>query len=704
MDLDGSWRATPADDDLRRDGIGPDVDDSTWATLDVPGHWRSHPEFADHDGPLLYRRHFRSEPPSDGTRRWITFDGLFYQADVWIDGAYLGDPEGYFVPSAFEITDVASDTDEHVLAVEVACPVPSSSRSKRTITGVYQGWNGVDPTWNPGGLHTTVRVVDTGPVRIDRFRVLCRDADDVRAHVLLSTRLDSDAPRNVTVITSVDGETVATADHGLAAGGNEVAWSVDIEKPALWWPRALGEQPLTDIRIDIEIDGATSDTATRRTGLREVAWNKWVCSVNGERLFLKGANVLPTRMAPADATVEELRGDVELAVTTGLDAIRLHGHIARSEVYAAADEAGLLILQDFPLTSGYARSIRPQAVEQARAAVDLLGHHPSIVLWAAHDDPDGTDDVAGDPPGRLRRFASNQLPSWNRTVLDRWVKRSFERADPTRPCVPQSGALPHLPQLDGTDTHLSYGWGHGEARDLARVARRIPRLVRFVSEFGSQAVPDSADFIDHQHWPELDWDTLSVRHGAQRDRLEERLPPGDFGSFDEWRHATQLYQAELIRTHVETLRRLKYRPTGGFCMFALNDPAPLLSFSVLDHERRPKLGHRALVDACAPVVVIADRPPDLVEPGERLRLDVHLVNDLRHEVGPAVVDVVARWAGGEQQWSFGGDIPPDDCVRAGRIDLEVPRTLGVLAFDLTLTAGSITATNHYSSAIVAHPE
>ena len=36
MELSGSWRALAADDQLRRDGIGLDVDDSMWPEVDVP--------------------------------------------------------------------------------------------------------------------------------------------------------------------------------------------------------------------------------------------------------------------------------------------------------------------------------------------------------------------------------------------------------------------------------------------------------------------------------------------------------------------------------------------------------------------------------------------------------------------------------------------------------------------------------------------
>ena len=33
--------------------------------------------------------------------------------------------------------------------------------------------------------------------------------------------------------------------------------------------------------------------------------------------------------------------------------------------------------------------------------------------------------------------------------------------------------------------------------------------------------------------------------------------------FDEWRVASQRYQADVARFHIETIRRLKYRPSGG---------------------------------------------------------------------------------------------------------------------------------------------
>lgn len=703
MDLSGSWTAQRADDDVRRDGVGLDFDDSAWPTIEVPGHWRNTPAFSGDDGPLVYRRRFDLAPPADGRRRFITLEGVFYQADVWLDGAYLGDPEGYFFPHTFDVTDLSRLAADHVLAIEVACAPQRQGTSKRNITGALQHSDVIDPDWNPGGLWRSVHIDDTGAVRIDRLRVLCRDANDARAHLRLHARLDADQPRSVIIRTLVNGRVLAQENKSLARGLNEVGWNLDVPDPSLWWPWSLGPQHLTDVTVEVLVEGDESDSRTVRTGLREVAVQDWIFSVNGERLFTKGANLAPTRAALADATPAEVRRDVELAREAGLDLIRVNGHIARPELYAAADELGMLVWQDFPLQWSYARSIRKEAVRQAREAVDLLGHHPSIALWCAHNEPTPTTDSRARSfgPTIVRNMLQQQVPTWNKTILDLWVKRAFEAADESRPTIAHSGVAPHLPQLDGTDSHLFFGWYHGAAADIDGFAAAMPRMIRFVSEFGTQSVPADASFAEPERWPNLDWEHLAHQHGLQADTLIERVPPGDYATFDDWRTATQEYQGAVLRRHIETLRRLKYRPTGGFCFLSLADPSPAISWGVLDHERHPKLGYQAVLDACRPVIVVADSLPTEVGMGQAFALDIHVVSDLRRPLRNVTCGATLRWPGGAHRWAWTGDIPPDDCVRVGTVQFVVPEVAGELWLDLTVEHAEAAATNRYTASIGA---
>jgi beta-mannosidase len=685
VNLPGDWRAAPADPLLERDFADPALDDASWEPVTVPGHWRTVPAFADSDGPLLYRVPFAADAPSEGGRAWLVLDGVFYQSDVWLDGGYVGDTEGYFFGHTFEVTAALQAASEHVLAAQVVCTPPDDRSAKRSLTGVFQDWECLDPDLNPGGIWRPVRLERTGPVRLRRLSVVCTEAEPERALLRFRAFPDAVEPCTVTIATRVGevGELPEVVEERtLAAGENRIEWTVPIPEPRLWWPRALGDQPRYQVAVEVRTgDGRPSHTVQRRVGLRSVVLRDWVASVNGERLFLKGANLAPTRALLGEATGDELRRDVDLACDAGLDLVRIHAHISRPALYEHADERGLLIWQDLPLQRGYARSVRKQAVRQARKAVEELGHHPSVVVWCGHNEPaTGMTDM--------------QLPTWNKTVLDRSIKRTVEKADTSRPVIPHSGVWPHLPRLDGTDSHLWFGWEHGDERDLPGFAARFPRMVRFVSEFGAQAVPETAHFCEPERWPDLDWDRLEHHHGLRRALLDRRIgPPSAHASFAAWREASQAYQAGLVKRHVEELRRLKYRPTGGFAQFLLTDAQPAVSWSVLDHERVAKAGYQALADACRPVIVVADRLPASVAPGDELDLDVHVVSDLRSPLRGAETTARLSWPGGEQSWRWQGDVPADACVRVGRIEAAVPAGPGDLVLELCLAAGEVTAAN-----------
>jgi beta-mannosidase len=661
--LAGSWRARESDRDLAKAFPDPAFDDSEWLTVDLPHHWRSVAELAESDGPVLYRRPWSAAPPARGRRTFLVADGIFYYGDLWLDGGYVGATEGYFVPHAFEVTEALAARDDHVVALEVACPPQRDRTAKRTVTGIFGHWDAADVTRNPGGPWRPLRVLETGPVRLGTVRVSCREATEQNSRLACNLILDAidgplDARLHATVVDEAGRVLLeSTRDVVLAAGENRQEWLLTVEQAPRWWPRTLGEQPMCDVTISVEAAGATSDQRVVRTAFREVHCDGFRFSINGETMFLKGTNLAPTRMHLADTTPGEIRGDLELACDANLDFVRVHAHVAREELYAAADELGLLVWQDLPLQWGYARGVRKQAVRQGRAMVDLLGHHPSVFLWCGHNAPFAMDREPGETMGRgaiAKLAATTVLPTWSKQVLDRSIARGLSRRDNSRPVLKHSGVFPGIAD-SGTDAHLYFGWYLGDLGGLARALRQWPRTARFVSEFGAQAVPATAAWMQPELWPDLDWERLARDHMMQVEVFERRTPPQESKTFDEWRELTQAYQAALLQLQVEDLRRIKYAPTGGFAQFSFADPHPMVSWSVLDHERVPKRGYAALRDACRPVL-------PMVEPRQGL---VHVVNDTRQEYADAIVEVAVDG----RIHRFAGDIPPDAVAYVGRVDL-----------------------------------
>ena len=680
MDLGGTWRIAAATEGQRRTFHEFDHDESGWAPIEVPSHWAQSAGGLDlaTEESVLYRRRFEGPPEAaaangvetGSTRWWLRIEGLAQQGDIWLDGVYLGHTDGYFVPHELEVTDQMAASSEHLLAVEATCRRFGDPDNRTTLTGALQDPElcGSDDVI-VGGLWRPVRLRSSGTVAIRHARAVCAEVamggggSAARARLELRAVLDVPDGGAVYLRTTVAG-TEHVHSHHAAVGENRVEWTVDVADPPLWWPHSLGDQRLCDLEMEALWGGEVHDRRRFRIGFRSVEMRRWVLHVNGERLFAKGANLLPTRPLLGMASPSEVADDIRAARNAGLDLVRPIAHIAREELYDAADELGMLVWQDLPVRGVMSRSVVGEARRQAREAVDLLGHRPSVAVWCAHDDPFPRKRRRSATPAAWSRLG----PSWNRDVLDRRLSRVMSRCDGSRPVLSHAGVPPHLPSLEGTTSQLWFGHHGGRAADLAPTLARVPTMGQFVSAFGT---PVRAD------------------------------------------------QPEVVKATVEILRRLKYRPTGGFLLHALADVGGGLDggleggFGVLDGLRRPKPGWWALVDACRPVVVVADPLPEELRTGDRLDLAVHVVNDTRRDLDGIVARARVLGDDGpvlsEHRWV--GAAPANSCVLVGRIETLLPGSLqpGRLTVELTLTAASpagtggdapeVLATNLYTATI-----
>ena len=284
-------------------------------------------------------------------------------------------------------------------------------------------------------------------------------------------------------------------------------------------------------------------------------------------------------------------------------------------------------------------------------------------------------------------------------MLDTTVRRVVQRTDGSRPVVIHTAVPPHLPQLDGTTSHLWFGWHDAEARDLAGALARIPRMGRFVTAFGAATVDDALPELTSARWPALNWEAIATAVGGHAGSLHHLVPPRLVDGGPAWAKLTAQAQAELIKTTIETLRRVKYRPTGGFCLFYLADPSRAGGFGVFDHERRAKPSWPVLVDACRPVIVVADPLPWSMTVGERVLSNIHVISDLHDALIDGVATVSITHADGTTATQrFGGGVGPDavDHITTAAIDARVPGELVVdLAFEAVGPAGPIATVNRY---------
>ena len=93
------------------------------------------------------------------------------------------------------------------------------------------------------------------------------------------------------------------------------------------------------------------------------------------------------------------------------------------------------------------------------------------------------------------------LPSWNKDVLDRSVARALRgRPHPPVVRIPECSRGPSRDRLAPLLRLVPR-----RRRSRARVARAAA-AGRFVTEFGAQAVPETAAFMEPERWPHLDWE------------------------------------------------------------------------------------------------------------------------------------------------------------------------------------------------------
>ena len=682
MDLGGVWRYQVADSDEFAQAAW---DTSGWPEMILPRNWFL--GGLDHHGVVWFRSEFNVERPTD---RYATlrFDGVDYAADVYLNGTHLGHHEGYFEGFAFDATGAVRD-GPNTLAVRVDSPfepvgLDGWHMRKRLIKGVLNhhdcrpggGWVATGQAHNTGGIWNRITLRFHGPITIDRLLLRADLADDpprLVGELTLTNRateVTTDlhvqvAPENFDSGCMYDGTMIVTVPAGTS--------SHDIVLPVpdvhVWQPWDRGFPHLYHVSVTAPQVGFEHHTTF---GFRLVTVDeayRW--TVNGRPYFLRGTNYIATQWLaealfpdvaadrrhpfPPPANVSPLTGetwferDVRLMREANLNLVRVHAHVLPGEFHDACDRAGILVWQDFPFQWGYRDDpeFHAEAERQARAMVEQLYNHPSIIVWCMHNEsPWDAEWMAGEAGGSFD-------PDHNR-ALDQRLTEVARAIDPTR----------HTQMNSGTgDSHVYPGWYYGHWRDYAGGDHGAP----FPTEYGAQALPviDTTRHIFSRFGPDAGHAAL-VRFKAWIDTqpkwaLAKDMPPrdevppelhDDYAVWQAWRFHdfqppetfytaqvelgdslekfianSQAYQNQIIQLATENYRRHKYDKNNGVIQFMFVEPWPAITWAVLDYWRRPKPGYAVLKTAMQPVLITAALPPRVGAMTD-WSLELMVVNDL----------------------------------------------------------------------------
>ena len=521
----------------------------------------------------------------------LTLSGLYARAEVDVEGRLDGDGpvehDVYFRPLRVPFVPDAGTE------VCVTCHAPTDRfggvhdtalvPDEETVPGVWWEFSlesgplpyletvAVRPESGADGTVLRVRAsVLTGRARSERLTLSVRPEGQSRGGGAMErVQVETDGP-----------------------GRTSVEHTLDLRDPAPWWPRGFGRQNRHVLRVRL---GEHSRTVT--FGIRDVTRENGSLRINGESVPVRGVNLL-------DGTPK----DIERAVDTNANLVRAHAHVPPVEVYEACDEAGVLVWQDLPLTgSGAFDTGRGRRLAEALAR--HTAGHPSVAVYAAHDDPVTVTERLGD--GLFDRLRL-RWRAW-RVDYDPGPATELAAALPG-PGFPAVGG----PGL-GCDAASYYpGWRYGTAGDTEGLLDRYPAEV--VAEYGAVApgpAEETATADGTGGGVTADTDSGTAVGDGTRARADDP-------------DATRTAQAALLKTVTESLRRERVGAVA-FCLRDAGGP----EFGVYTRDGEPKPARDSLKQALSPVQAFLTDPSD----GESNLL---VLNDTAQTVTGTV-----RWRAGD---------------------------------------------------------
>jgi beta-galactosidase len=366
--------------------IDPRFNDSSWRSLSLPHDWAVELPFVNSPsfdvmshgykpvGGLFpetsigwYRKHFFVAASDSGQRFQLQFDGIFRDAQIWVNGFYVGNNKSGYVGAAYDITDYLHFNSGNVIVV-------------RVDASQYEGW-----FYEGAGIYRHVWLNKYNNVHIGTDGLFVHTAVQGKAAtVTIETTIENEGPATescqlAVVLTGRDGRIEARSAPATmqihANGKQTVIQKLVVPQAKLW---TLEDPYLYRVVPSVSVNGRVVDSYSLRMGIRTIAVTKDGLFLNGKYLKVLGTNNHQDHAGVGSALPDNLQYyRVRLLKSLGVNACRTSHNAPTPEFLDACDSLGMLVLDEQRLLNS-----SPEYISQFKRLVLRDRSRACVFLWS----------------------------------------------------------------------------------------------------------------------------------------------------------------------------------------------------------------------------------------------------------------------------------------------------------------------------------
>jgi len=371
----------------------PGFDDRNWRAIDLPHDWSIEdipgmqspfdPKavngvaqgFAT-GGTSWYRKTFRVPGNMKNKKIQVYFEGVYMNADVWLNGHHLGNhPYGY-TSYFYDISDKIKPDGENVLAVQV--------KDEGANSRWYSGSGIYRHVWlkffNPVHISTWGTSITTPQISSSLARV---NIKSIVKNIATGTQI-----RYVTRVLDASGKQVAVSALSSTTKDSIFERNIEVHQPRLWSP---GSPYLYKAVVDVYVNGKPVDREVTKFGIRQTAFSvEKGFSLNGIPMKMKGACIHhdngPLGAVSNDAA--EVR-KVALLKSVGFNAIRASHNPPSTALLNACDSLGMLVIDEAfdgwvnqKNKDDYHLYFKEWWQRDLESMLLRDRNHPSVIIWS----------------------------------------------------------------------------------------------------------------------------------------------------------------------------------------------------------------------------------------------------------------------------------------------------------------------------------